>query len=334
MSAPEEHHEQQHIGAETDDELSSIGDNSSDGSQDSLRSTILEYRLENGRTYHKVSDGKYILPNDAREQDRLDITNHLWSLTWDGQLCNCPKKNGATRVLDVGTGTGIWAMDYADEHPEATVLGVDLSPIQPGFVPPNCSFEVDDIEKEWTWTVPFDFIFFRHMAGSLADWSEIIAKAYDNLEPGGYIELQDHTGPPRCDDGTLKEDSKYHQWSMLILEGFKKMGRPVLVVQTFKQLLLDAGFEDVVEKKEKWPISPWSKDPKLKELGFWSYASSESGIEAVSTGLFTRVLGWTVEEARVLAAEVRNEHKSLEIHAYYDVYSVWGRKPEKKKEEK
>lgn len=46
-------------------------------------------------------------------------------------------------------------------------------------VPPNCSFEVDDIEKEWTWTVPFDFIFFRHMAGSLADWSEIIAKAYE-----------------------------------------------------------------------------------------------------------------------------------------------------------
>lgn len=37
----------------------------------------------------------------------------------------------AKRVLDVGTGTGIWAIDYADEHPEAKVVGVDLSPIQP-----------------------------------------------------------------------------------------------------------------------------------------------------------------------------------------------------------
>jgi ubiquinone/menaquinone biosynthesis C-methylase UbiE len=24
-------------------------------------------------------------------------------------------------VLDLGTGTGIWAMDFADEHPEAEV---------------------------------------------------------------------------------------------------------------------------------------------------------------------------------------------------------------------
>lgn len=43
---------------------------------------------------------------------------------------NDPNSN-ARRVLDVGTGTGIWAIDYADEHPEAKVIGVDLSPIQP-----------------------------------------------------------------------------------------------------------------------------------------------------------------------------------------------------------
>jgi hypothetical protein len=30
----------------------------------SLRSSILAYREENGRTYHALSDGKYVLPND------------------------------------------------------------------------------------------------------------------------------------------------------------------------------------------------------------------------------------------------------------------------------
>lgn len=52
------------------------------------------------------------------------------------------------RVLDMGTGTGIWAIDVADEFPNAEVVANDLSPIQPQNVPVNVRFEVDDIESE------------------------------------------------------------------------------------------------------------------------------------------------------------------------------------------
>lgn len=45
----------------------------------------------------------------------------LFLLTLDDNLCLCPKKTGARRVLDVGTGTGIWAMDYATAFPDAKV---------------------------------------------------------------------------------------------------------------------------------------------------------------------------------------------------------------------
>ena len=34
-----------------------------------------------------------------------------------------------TRILDVGTGTGLWAIDVADQIPSAHVVGVDLLPI-------------------------------------------------------------------------------------------------------------------------------------------------------------------------------------------------------------
>jgi hypothetical protein len=33
-----------------------------------------------------------------------------------------------------------------DQFPAANILGVDLSPIQPEWVPPNVRFMVDDVE--------------------------------------------------------------------------------------------------------------------------------------------------------------------------------------------
>lgn len=64
----------------------------------------------------------------------LDLVNHLCLLTLDGELgiappCREDAKVG--RVLDVGTGTGIWAVQFGDDHPEADILGIDLSATQP-----------------------------------------------------------------------------------------------------------------------------------------------------------------------------------------------------------
>jgi methylase of polypeptide subunit release factors len=43
----------------------------------------------------------------------------------DGELYEAPIKK-PLRIMDVGTGTGIWAIDMADKFPEAEVIGVDL----------------------------------------------------------------------------------------------------------------------------------------------------------------------------------------------------------------
>lgn len=53
-----------------------------------------------------------------------DLQHNLFLLTFYYQLglapCNA-KDSGVKRVLDVGTGTGLWAIEFADEHPEAEV---------------------------------------------------------------------------------------------------------------------------------------------------------------------------------------------------------------------
>ena len=56
----------------------------------------------------------------------------------DNKLYLCPagKDKPIGRVLDAGTGTGVWAVEFGDEHPESQVVGVDLSPIQPSLYVP------------------------------------------------------------------------------------------------------------------------------------------------------------------------------------------------------
>ncbi|CCF46107.1 TAM domain methyltransferase [Colletotrichum higginsianum] len=130
----------------------------------------------------------------------------------------------------------------------------------------------------------------------------------------------------------MTEDFKPYKWNKLLIEATNQIGRPINVPSTFKQMLEDAGFVDVEERVVTWSFNPWPKDPKLRDIGFWAQETALAGIGAVSMALFTRVLDWSPEEAWVFCAEVRNEHKKVGVHAYYNVYGVWGRKPEEEKD--
>lgn len=44
------------------------------------------------------------------------------------------------------------------------------------------------------------------------------------------------------------------------------------------------------------------------------------GLEGLSVGLFTRVLGWSRESVDVFLAEVRKDLSNTAIHAYWPVY--------------
>ncbi|KAM5344056.1 hypothetical protein ACJ41O_012593 [Fusarium nematophilum] len=262
-----------------------------------------------------VMPAQYVLPNDEAENERLDLQHELYVRTSDGELALCPKGKGAKHVLDMGTGTGSWAIDYGEDP--FPVIGVDLSPIQPSFVPPNLSFEIDDLEKEWTWSQKFDFIFARMMLGCFEDLPKMIKVAFDNLEPGGYLELQDMGLPARSDDDTLHPDSYLAQWCKLCLDAGKNLGRPVFPTTEYKNYLAAAGFEDIVEVQKKWPTNCWPRDRKFKELGAWAYANIAGGLEGLSLAHFTRGLGWSSEETLVFCAQTRKDLKDPRIHAYW-----------------
>ena len=99
----------------------------------SLTSSIEDYPMENGRRYHAFKDGTYIMPNDESELDRLDLTHNMLKISMNMRLFDATFSKAPKNILDIGTGTGMWVIEMADEYPEAEIVGTDLSPTQPSW---------------------------------------------------------------------------------------------------------------------------------------------------------------------------------------------------------
>ena len=61
---------------------------------------------------------EYVLPNDEAEQDRLDLQYHSIRIVLDDKHFLSPLEKPQS-ILDVGTGTGIWAMDVGERRRRA-----------------------------------------------------------------------------------------------------------------------------------------------------------------------------------------------------------------------
>jgi hypothetical protein len=76
-----------------------------------------------------------------------------------------------------------------DEYPSAQILGIDLSPIQPVWVPPNVKFMVDDAELDWLEAENFyDFVHGRHITPAIKNFPALIERAfkYSRISPIHY----------------------------------------------------------------------------------------------------------------------------------------------------
>lgn len=120
----------------------------------------------------------------------------------------------------MGIGTGVWAIDFANQHPKSEVLGIDVNPIEPEIpVPPNCFFKTADAEDDWAFAgnKPFDYVHVRSL-GVAIDHQHLFKQIYGHLAPGGFAEFQEWTIKLDSADRSL-EGTQLDKWNRLVLKG-------------------------------------------------------------------------------------------------------------------
>ncbi|KAJ2907253.1 S-adenosyl-L-methionine-dependent methyltransferase [Zalerion maritima] len=293
-----------------------------------LASEATKFKWEHGRRYHAYGNGEYWGPNDEKQLDAEDMVHQMFLTILRGRLFQAPIPEDPHRVLDVGCGTGIWTIDFADQYPSAEVIGVDLSPVQPQTIPPNCRFEIDDINKDWTWGEnTFDFIHVRMLTGSIRDWDAFYQKCLKALRPGGWIEQVELSSHTKSDDGTITPDLPFKEWADVFLKLGEMTGQTFQICEEAKGWIEKAGFENVTENVIKLPIGPWAKDERLKEWGVWSRVYLSEALEGFALRGLTNHLGWSYEKTQIFLTQMRHSLRDPKLHGWVPLSVVDAQKP-------
>jgi SAM-dependent methyltransferase len=295
------------------------------------------YTLRWGRYYGTYKQGKYLLPCDDVECDRLDIMHKFFSVarqfedpTFAG-LFTYPVPE-EPRILDLGCGTGIWAIDIADRHGgRGHIEGWDLNMTQPEAIPPNVTFHRRDIEDPWVGVEPnsFDMIHIRLLSGSIENWPQVYDQIFKHLKPGsGLLEQVEIDWRPQSDsvDSRPLAESKLADWSHKIHRGFASAGKKLEMDPNTTAILEDIGFT-VEHKAIPIALNPWPDHEHKKETARWFNLGLNQALEAMTFEPVIGVLGYPEHEVRELIERVKEDMCRREWRTYCTLHIYVARRP-------
>jgi len=163
----------------------------------------------------------------------------------------------------------------ADEFPHAEVVGVDLAPLQPQWVPVNCTFELCDLDAH---CLPyendsFDVVHARNMHAGISNYPHFVHELTRILRPGGVLILIEFDLRPIADGMLVSKQHKtdVYGWCTLTEEVQRSLvarGVDVTVPERMGVIAHETGwYGEVLQQHADIPIGFWPKDPTLLTVG-------------------------------------------------------------------
>ncbi|KAK3353564.1 S-adenosyl-L-methionine-dependent methyltransferase [Lasiosphaeria hispida] len=300
------------------------GDSQTIPVDNTYREVVIHHNREFQR--YAVENGVYFAPVDDDEVERLQYMHGIFNMMFDNRLIFPPIPR-PRRILECGSGSGSWAAQVAEQHPECEVIGIDVFPYPVADdLPANVEFQVDDLNSPSTFPSNyFDLVHSRMMAGGIdtTRWLGYMSDILRVLRPGGWCQMVEIYFNAQSDNGTLTSNHALQVWSQNYMQSIQpyKDPRAALRLQSW---MTQAGFVEVESRLIPMPLSGWSNEPRDNAIGTANRANIHRLLSSLALYPFTQGLGMTNTDVQLLVAQARSEadnpaYKRSGVQAYFPV---------------
>lgn len=289
------------------------------------------FRQVHGRSLNTLNTS-YLLPSDRDEVKRSEYHHRMLKFLFGGQNYVGPVKEvlqfgEQRRVLDLGTGGGLWAIEMADEFPRAEVIGIDLAPIQPRDVPPNCTFELFDLDQQ---SIPypdgcFDLIHARSMFMGIHNYPRLLREISRLLRPGGLVILiESNLTPiiaPSSPSSSQQDASGWFTFWETYHTCLRRQRIDPTVPQRMADLLSATGtFENIAKREGNIPVGSWPREPLSLTVGQLQWMDYDLLLPALHPFFLT--VGLPETKVRSLIADAQQDLYHTSVHLSCLTYVV------------
>lgn len=258
-------------------------------------------------------------------QDRL-LTEHIGGLFPDPV-----DRSKVHTVLDIACGPGGWALDVAHELPQASVTGIDISPVMVSSAQrlalaessPNATFLQMDARQLLAFPdTSFDFVNARLIQSFMTPtlWKNLLSECFRVVSRGGWVRVTEHessyTTAPANDE--MIEILFRSLWKAG--RTFSPRGRSYCLSPVLRHLITEAGFAQVGMAAYALDVSHNSAFfPDWLEDFVLMYRSLRPFILQVGVA--------SEEELDRLYDQARREMEQDDYCGITYIFSCWGKKP-------
>lgn len=117
------------------------------------------------------------------------------------------------------------------------------------------------------------------MTAAIKDWPRLINQCYQNIKPGGWLEVQDFDLLYYSEDGSLGKELALYNWMITLLKACEDFGCDPCPGPKLEGWMDKVGFQNVKVERFPLPIGPWPKDKHMVNCPFLVVSDMEATLK-------------------------------------------------------